>query len=106
MLKITDRITVKNIERRLAHINKNLAINGVKRKLALGQRYGRKYIDVYNRKGHLTGDAITSGRTGEVYEYLGGMQKSLNMISDAKYQKAFKREQRAEKRQSRKSKKR
>jgi len=85
-----DRITVKNIERRINHINKNLAINGVKHKLALGQRYGRKYIDVYDNKGRQTGDALTSGRTGEVYEYLGGMQKSLMMISDAKYHKAYK----------------
>lgn len=93
-----DRITVKNIERRINHINKNLAINGVKHKLALGQRYGRKYIDVYDLKGRLTGDALTSGRTGEVYEYLRGMQKSLRMISDAKYQKAYKKKLRAAKR--------
>ena len=93
-----DRITVKNIERRINHINKNLAINGVKRKLALGQRYGRKYIDIYDAKGRQTGDALASGRTGEVYEYLGGMQKSLNMISDAKYQKAYKKKIRAAKR--------
>ena len=97
-----DRITVKNIERRLTHINKNLAINGVKRKLALGQRYGRKYIDVYDFKGRQTGDALTSGRTGEVYEYLGGMQKSLNMISNAKYQKALKKKKRVAKRKTKK----
>ncbi len=94
------RITVNNIERILSHINKKLAVNGVKHKLALGQRYGRKYIDVYNKKGQQTGDSLTSGRSGEVYEYLGGMQKSLNMISDAKYLKAHKRRQRATKKKN------
>lgn len=93
-----DRITEKNIERRLTHINKNLAINGVKHKLALGKRYGRKYIDVYDTKGRSSGDALTSGTTGEVYEYLGGMQKSLRMIADAKYQKAYKKKLRVAKR--------
>ena len=92
-----DRVTVKNIERRLNNINKNLAINGVKCKLSLGQRYGRKYVDVYDVKGRQIGDALTSGRTGEVYEYLGGMQKSLRLISDAKYQKSRKRKQRVAK---------
>ena len=91
------RITVKNIERRLNHINKHLAINGVKRELTLGQRYGRKYIDVYDVKGRQVGDALASGRTGEVYEYLGGMQKTLHLISDARYQKARKKRQRAAK---------
>jgi len=102
---MADRITLKNLERRINHINKNLAINGVKRKIALGRRYGRKYIDVYTAKGHQTGDALSSGTTGEVYEYLGGMQKSLNMISDAKYQKMYKKKQRAVKRDYRKAKK-
>ena len=71
--------------------------------MALGQRYGRKYIDVYNKKGHQIGDALTSGRSGEIYEYLGGMQKSLNLISDAKYQKSRKKKQRAVKRDYRKA---
>jgi hypothetical protein len=88
--KIPERITIKNIENRLKNINKNLALHRVKRRLALGQRYNRKYIDVYNTKGDQVGYALTSGRTGEVYEYLGGFQKSLHMINDAKYQRARK----------------
>ncbi|KKL99098.1 hypothetical protein LCGC14_1817850 [marine sediment metagenome] len=84
---IADRITIKNLKRRIEHINKNLAKNRVKRRIGLGQRYGRKYIDVYDSKGRQRGDALASGRSGEVYEYLGGMQKSLNMISDAKYRR-------------------
>jgi hypothetical protein len=61
---------------------------------------------VYNKKGSLVGDSLTSGRSGEIYEYLGGMQKSLNLIADAKYQKAYKKKQRAVKRDYKKAKKR
>ena len=94
MIIIGSRITLKNLERRISHINKNLALNRVKKQIALGRRYGRKYIDVYDSRGRQTGDALTSGTSGEVYEYLGGMQKSLNMISDAKYRRATKRKAR------------
>lgn len=98
MVIIIGRITLKNIENRIAHINKNLALNRVKHQIALGRRYNRKYIDIYDAKGRQTGDALTSGTSGEVYEYLGGMQKSLNMISDAKYKRASKRKARQTKR--------
>ena len=84
---IANRITIKNLKRRIEHINKNLASNRVKKKIGLGQRYGRKYVDVYDSKGRQIGTALTSGRSGESYEYLGGMQRSLNMISDAKYKR-------------------
>ena len=53
---------------------------------------------MYDTKGRSSGDSLTSGTTGEVYEYLGGMQKSLRMIGDAKYQKAYKKKLRAAKR--------
>ena len=74
-----------------------MALNRVKVRLYLGQRYGRKYIDPYDMKGSLKGDALTSGTTGEVYEYLGGFQKSLNYIADSKYERARKRKARQQK---------
>lgn len=74
-----------------------MALNRVKKTLALGQRYNRKYIDVYDSKGRQLGDALTSGRTGEVYEYLGGFQKSLSMINDAKYDRSRKTKDRKQK---------
>lgn len=97
MIIIANRITLKNLDNRIKQINKNLALNRVDRTLSIGRRYGRKYVDVYDRKGRQVRDALTSGTSGEVYEYLGGMQRSLNMISDAKYRRIRKKERRKSK---------
>ena len=77
-----------------------MALHKVKKTLELGKRYNRKYIDVYDTKGRQSGDALTSGTTGEVYKYLGGFQKSLSMINDAKYDRARKAKARKQKKKA------
>jgi len=70
------RITIKELEKKFESINNRLAKKGSKRRLMLGQRYGRKYIDQYNfkpggkEKWVLSGDPLTSGTASEINEFL------------------------------------
>ena len=74
MVKLADLI------KKIVIINNNLE----GRRIQLGGRYSRKYIDLYDIKMNLIEDSLSAGTSSEINVYLDGMLKTFSLIEQQK----------------------
>lgn len=82
-----DRTTLENLRNRAETINKYFKNRRVGVQIEIGQRYGKKAIDLYDLKGGML-DTVRSGMTsGECYEFMLAMIKTMDIIGRYKSHK-------------------
>jgi len=78
------RVSLKELESKIKRINKRIANKGIKKKIMLGQRYNRKYLDlykIYNGKWSQTGSPLGVGTSGELLRVLEAIETGMDLIT-------------------------